>query len=345
MIKQDVQRALLYRLEDVCRHLFPSGKKEGHNWKVGSIDGEPGRSFDVNLKTGYWGDFSCSDRMSRNPVDLWIEARRIDFKTAIAEIHSWLGAPPEEAQAKPKSKSGPPSKELANHNRASRWWSSKLRIGAEDELEQIALDRHITAEACKLAQARSLLRFLDHREGTAWVITDRRRANALARLLGGKRWENGSKSKMLSGSVGKLPIGITEAINYENIAAVEGGPDLLAAFHFMLMCGTQDTVAPVCMPSTNAEFRPRDCELLRDKVIRLFPHGDAEGRAAALKWLSQLEPVCASIDVADLGGLLKADGSPAGDLNDLTNLDCDSWETIRYELGRLMVFEGSSARR
>src|ERR1700688_4830593 len=74
MTKEDIQRALIDRLEDVARYLFPNGKKEGRHWKVGSIDGEPGASFDINLRTGYWGDFSCSDRMDRNPINLWMGA-------------------------------------------------------------------------------------------------------------------------------------------------------------------------------------------------------------------------------------------------------------------------------
>jgi hypothetical protein len=254
MTKEDIQRALVDRLEDVARYLFPNGKKEGRNWKVGSIDGEPGTSFDINLRTGYWGDFSCTYRMDRNLINLWMGARRIDFKMAMTEIHSWLGAPPEVFQPTPESNNAPLSKKSHNESRP-RWWASKLRLGSEEELAQVASDRNIAAEACRLAQSRSLLRFLIHREGLAWVVTDRRRSNALARLVGGRLWDNGKKNKMLSGSLGKLPIGVIEATHYQNIILVEGGPDLLACFHFMLGSGDEESIAPICMPMQQGELR------------------------------------------------------------------------------------------
>jgi hypothetical protein len=228
--------------------------------------------------------------------------------------------------------------------KSASWnWSRVLRDGNETELAMLASDRKIDVGACRLAQARGLLRFLDHREGVAWVITDSIRENAVARLLGGRLWANGAKAKNLPDSRAKRPIGIIEAIGFENVTIVEGGPDALAALHFALRASTEDVVGVVCMTSANAEFGSGDLARLRGKSVRLFPHADEKGRAAGLRWLAQLRSVAIHLDVADFAGLIKSNGDRAKDLNDLTNLALNDWAS-RQELDELMAFERTERR-
>jgi len=234
----------------------------------------------------------------------------------------------------------PPPEEprkITKKNGASWNWSSALRHGNENELATLASDREIDVGGCRLAQARGLLRFLDHREGVAWVVTDSIRENAVARLLGGRLWANGAKAKNLPDSRAKRPIGIFETIGFENVTIVEGGPDALAAFHFALKAGTEDIVGVVCMTSANAEFSAGDLARLRGKSVRLFPHADEKGRAGGLRWLAQLRPVAIHLDVADFSGLIKSNGDRAKDLNDLTSLALNDWAS-RQELDELMAF-------
>lgn len=52
-------------MSDAFRHIkswLPNGKKEGSEWRCGSVRGDKGRSFAVNIKTGRWGDFASNDR-------------------------------------------------------------------------------------------------------------------------------------------------------------------------------------------------------------------------------------------------------------------------------------------
>ena len=52
-------------------------------------------------------------------------------------------------------------------------------------------------------------------------------------------WEriDSHKAWTLPGSIGALPIGLYESLAFPNTALVEGGPDLLAAFH-LACCAT-----------------------------------------------------------------------------------------------------------
>lgn len=52
---------LLARADTLLADWFPQGKKLGHEFKVGSLNGEAGASLSINIKTGVWKDFSTGD--------------------------------------------------------------------------------------------------------------------------------------------------------------------------------------------------------------------------------------------------------------------------------------------
>ncbi|MFI4957451.1 MAG: toprim domain-containing protein [Gammaproteobacteria bacterium] len=90
---KDCARHLAQRAEEVCRHLLPAGKKIGHEWCVGNVDGDPGRSLKVCLsadKAGVWCDFA--GEQSGDLLDLWVIVKRcVDLSTAIKEASLYLG--------------------------------------------------------------------------------------------------------------------------------------------------------------------------------------------------------------------------------------------------------------
>ena len=78
---------------ELAPFLFSNGHREGNHWCVGSIEGEPGKSFKICIagdKAGLWGDFAESGKHSRNLLDLWMVARKVDFKTALRQAAEWL---------------------------------------------------------------------------------------------------------------------------------------------------------------------------------------------------------------------------------------------------------------
>lgn len=85
-----VAAALLVKGESVCRHLLPSGRKEGNEWRVGSLNGEQGRSMGVNLRTGKWADFAGKDG-GGDLLYLWSDVHGISVHEALVEAEQWLG--------------------------------------------------------------------------------------------------------------------------------------------------------------------------------------------------------------------------------------------------------------
>lgn len=90
----ELKARLNARVLAVVAYLLPNGRKDGHEWRAGSIAGEPGQSLGVHLsgpKVGLWCDFSIGEEQSGDLIDLWCAAHRVDLPTALAEIKQWLG--------------------------------------------------------------------------------------------------------------------------------------------------------------------------------------------------------------------------------------------------------------
>ena len=168
----------------------------------------------------------------------------------------------------------------------------------------------------------------------AWIVTDGARVNAQARRLDGRLWPHigDKKAFTLPGSRAAWPIGTKEAENFPCVVLVEGGPDLLAAHHFIVAEDREaDTAAVAVLGAAND--LPEDALLhLANKRVRLFPHADAAGRAAALRWTRQLERVGCEVDAFDFVGLICSDGEVVEDLNDFALLDANQFEAEHADL-------------
>ena len=83
---------LAARVEDVCRELLPAGKRDGHEWRCGSTDGDTGKSLGVHLsgnKAGVWADFASGE--GGDLLDLWVATRRCAMGQAMGEARAFLG--------------------------------------------------------------------------------------------------------------------------------------------------------------------------------------------------------------------------------------------------------------
>jgi twinkle protein len=87
-----VKRSLSAQAQSVAEHLLPNGRKEGHEWRAGSVNGEAGGSLGVHLtgeKAGIWKDFATGE--GGDLLDLWCAVRRIKLGEALKHAREWLG--------------------------------------------------------------------------------------------------------------------------------------------------------------------------------------------------------------------------------------------------------------
>jgi len=76
----------------LCEYLLPNGRREGAEWRCGSVQGEPGKSLGVHLagaKAGIWADFA--DGSKGDPLDLVQACLGIDKGGAVLWAKDWLG--------------------------------------------------------------------------------------------------------------------------------------------------------------------------------------------------------------------------------------------------------------
>ncbi len=89
----ELARMLGAQASSLARELLPGGRREGHEWRVGSLAGEPGRSLAVHLdgpKAGIWADFSADQR--GDALDLVAAVLFAgDKRRAIDWARRWLG--------------------------------------------------------------------------------------------------------------------------------------------------------------------------------------------------------------------------------------------------------------
>ncbi|MFZ4687870.1 MAG: DUF7146 domain-containing protein [Polymorphobacter sp.] len=88
----EIAGQLTAQIENLCHDLLPHGKKHGHEWAIGGVDGSPGASMMVNMghRAGVWMDFATGQ--GGDAIDL-IAAVRFggDKGSAIRWARSWLG--------------------------------------------------------------------------------------------------------------------------------------------------------------------------------------------------------------------------------------------------------------
>jgi twinkle protein len=122
MDASELKRMLADRAQAVAEMLLPAGKMASHEWRAGSIAGEPGKSLGVHLrgaKAGVWSDFGTGE--SGDLLDLWCAVKRIPFTAAMDEARAWLGVERPKLQAEKREWKRPQKPEC--HQPKDRAWA------------------------------------------------------------------------------------------------------------------------------------------------------------------------------------------------------------------------------
>lgn len=105
----ELARLLSAQVEGVVRLLLPNGRRVGQEWRVGGVDGAPGKSMGVHMtgdKAGVWLDGDTGE--SGDLIGLWMATRQLALRDACKEAMDYLGIredridpPPRKVYAKP----------------------------------------------------------------------------------------------------------------------------------------------------------------------------------------------------------------------------------------------------
>lgn len=199
------------------------------------------------------------------------------------------------------------------------WIPRTLGPGDAADVQALATVRGVRPDAVALAVRAGLVRFGAWRGARAWFVLDGTGRVAQARRMDGHPFASKVKAWTLRGSRPRWPVGAMRARAARTVALVEGGPDLLAAFHFILEAGRAD-VAPVAMLGAGMRIDDDALPIFSGKRVRIFTHADDAGAKAAARWAAQLEAAGAEVDAFAFAGMTAADGTPVKDLNDAARM-------------------------
>jgi hypothetical protein len=88
---REISRMLAERVDQLVADLLPAGYREGHEWRCGSVAGEPGDSLGVHLtgsKAGIWSDFAAGK--AGDALDLVRAVLGLGMGEALAWSRRWL---------------------------------------------------------------------------------------------------------------------------------------------------------------------------------------------------------------------------------------------------------------
>lgn len=180
----------------------------------------------------------------------------------------------------------------------------------------------------------------------SWCVTDGERCVAEFRRLDGEKYALRDGAIKSWSTAGKhWPVGAAEIGARPCVLLVEGGPDMLAAYHFLWGFNQLAHVAVVAMLGTGSRICEEALPFFKGKRVRICIDADEvqekktvdkkgvehvrrtrPGYDASLRWTEQLTNAGAAVQGVNLEGLVRADGEPVKDLNDLALCGADVLE-------------------
>lgn len=200
----------------------------------------------------------------------------------------------------------------------------------------------------------------------SWCVTDDSRWVAQFRRLDGELYPAKDKEgfKTYTEGTAKWPIGAAEIGHRPCVLLVEGGPDMLAAYHFLHHYGRLRDVAVVAVLGASVIITSEALPYFAGKRVRIIAQHDpvkvkrtkradgsesvietCAGLDAAVRWQDQLRAAGAVVETFALGPLVEIFGSlahlpatcapcaahkvgePLNDLNELAMLPRAVWES------------------
>lgn len=336
--------------------------KEGHFTAPCPFHSEKSASFNIGGGASFRGRFKCFGcGWTGDVIAFWMEVRHCDFKQAVEELAREAGVSLGDGMAPGPRKERPVARQPERRldEESVRPELPPLRHLREEEAAMIALHRGLDAEAVwvagrvfgrvavpvdgwplyRRANGKWMPRCEVHGKGgcflerancvraeafPSWCAIDgtrrvaefRRMDNALYPVREGagiKSWSTRGKS---------WPIGASMMGNRCGVLLVEGGPDMLAGYHFLRRHGMLERVAVVCMLGAGNRMHEEALPYFEGKRVRIMVDadplkdgemvrpGDGEKRAkkrsmpgmeAAVRWTEQLIAAGAAVETFCVG--------------------------------------------
>ena len=280
----------------------------------------------------------------------WQERRGVDYKTALMDLAGWAGLPCDGVSYQAPAPALPPVRSATRlvSSDSAKPSLPPLRLLRPGECAQLAKVRGLSLEgvryaayeakriaACAWPQYEGYRGWEPRSSGAwpSWCAIDATRNVAEFRRLDNEKYpkQDGSGIKAWSTAGKNWPLGAAHLGTRAAVLLVEGGPDMLAAYHFLHRWRMLDRVAVVCMLGAGNRMRAEALPAFEGKRVRIMmdadevrADGSAPGVEAAARWQGQLVEAGAVVETFSLYGLTMPDGQAVKDLNDLARCPAET---------------------
>ena len=353
-IRERLSMEAIYRRE--CGEL----RRSGSGWTgLCPFHEERTPSFHLRVANGVERGHCFGCGWGGDLFDFWGALRGVGLGDAIGQLAGLAGVAPavEGVEFSKRPKMG-----LEGGRMKEEWSRPPIPVldrPTEDELAQLAEIRGLQVPGLKAAVRDGRLRCTDwpqfFREGQwrrgddvhrSWCVTDRQRWCAEYRRLDGgmyriRRRSGEAETKSWSTRNMAWPLGAADLEDRRQVIVVEGGADMLAAYHFLWGLNLLDRVGVVCVLGASNRIADRALKCFKGLRVRICMDAD-EGRVnertgkrirpgslAASRWQDQLTEAGAAVEVFSLEGIRKTSGEKVKDLNDLVHCSAHTMEEER----------------
>ncbi len=150
---REIVAGLAARAPALCRDLFPAGRREGAEFRIGNLAGEPGRSMAIHLggdRAGIWSDFASGDK--GDALDLVaLAVCRGDKSEALRWARAWLGIDGAPAPAR-RAPPPPPSTQSPEADTGRRKAAFRLWLECDRRLAGTPVERYLAGRGLDIKQ-------------------------------------------------------------------------------------------------------------------------------------------------------------------------------------------------
>lgn len=281
-------------------------------------------------------------------VDYWQQRHNVDYATAL-EMLAAIASVRGDFGRYSKNASQVPQMTRVAEKTQEKPPLPRLRALTGQEIHSLAVLRNLNSAGVAAAAADKRVAFCEwpqflsqyggwrviENAGPAWVVTDSARWVAQFRRMDGGTYttKDGQQIKAWTKGSPSWPIGASEIGERAGVLMVEGGADMLAAYHFLEQFRRLRHVAVVAMLGASNRISSEALRYFVRKRVRIImdedepkdDRGIRPGCEAAARWTEQLVDAGAAVETFSLAGLVKGDGSKVKDLNDLVMVDEAAW--------------------
>lgn len=386
LLREEVRaRLTMVRVATICGVVLRVSGQQTMGTGLCPFHAEKSPSFVAGGKAGFVDKFVCWGCGEKGDIfDFWQKTQGVDHLQAVKDLAREAGIYVGEigfdtSRARPVRQVERRLAE-ADDDRFAKPSLPVLQKPSREACEMIAMHRGLDAEAVwyaarvcgrvgyspwPLYESRNDGRWYERRGwnvGPSWAAMDRTlNVVEFRRLDNGLYESEDGEKKMKCWSAGKKawPVGALDAARLKWVLMVEGGPDMLAGYHFLRLHKMLGKVAVVCMLGAGNAIREDALPLFTGCRVRIMvdadvPKDDAvktkrkmAGQEAAARWSAQLSEAGAAVETFCVGdtydrahvvewhegeraaadiakvneGWKLKDGKPVKDLNDVALCD------------------------